>query len=779
MRYQITIIKANIKKAKGTFLGIFLLLLIISTSLCAVLAVWKNATFYEHQELKRLGYGDITQWVADVEDTDALSKQIAGLDEVKAVMRQDVIYAHFKIGNVTRDETGLMYAYEPDVYDYHIFDENHTGFLEAPSSLQKNEVYVPVIFAAEYKLKTDDVIEIETAPNQKEQYTVKGFFEDPVMGSTVMGVKTILMNKGAQQALTNRIAQAQDSELRTGSAYHIVQKGDMSYNELQSRLNEKTDLKNHTVFSYSFDTVAGFMLIMQDMFAGFLLLFVMILLGVAVLVLGHSISSSIDQEYVDLGIYKAVGFSNNKLRRILILQYLLTAGAGMLFGMPLSMLVIRIVNNITITSTGLLIPNKLPMLLCLFVLSWIALLIFVLIYYKTARLSRISPITAIRGGHPDIYFNSRIKTPIQKQCLNLSLALRQLISGKKLYIAACIVSCLLVFFLSFATRFGSWVGPEGNGLINAFSAATSDFDVSAEDDSVIKAVKQKVSQITPIAYTYTFRNLKGEINNVNYIMNIISDPAYYHIIKGRTCTYDNEVVLTEFIAEELDVSIGDTVVLGYDGAAADFIVSGINQCANDMGGNFSISIDGYRRLTGRKPHMDTCFVLQDPSKKSKVIKQLEAVFKDTVEISDNTWEGMMNVVSAMSALEVFMYVIMMIFILVVTVMTGSKLLHREQNDLGIYKSLGFSSHKLRISFACRFGIVAAIGSLMGIVLSAAVTDLLATQFLRLVGISEFISHPSLLQVVMPGFVVVLLFWMFAYMEARKIKKVHPILLINE
>ncbi len=779
MRYQITIIKANIRKAKGTFLGIFSLLLIISVSLCAVLAVWKNATAYEHQELKRLGYGDITQWVADVRDTDALSEQITSLDEVKAVMRQDVIYAHFKIGNVVRDETGLMNAYEPQVYDYHIFDEDNTGFLPAPSSLEKDEVYVPVMFAAEYQLKTGDLIEIEIAPNQKEQYRVKGFFEDPVMGSTVMGVKTILMNKDAQLALMHRIAQAEHSDLRTGSAYHIMQKGTMSSHELQSILNEKTDLKNHTVFSYSFDTVAGFMLIMQDMFSGFLLLFVIILLGVAVLVLGHSISSSIDQEYKDLGILKAVGFSNKRLRRILILQYLLTAAAGMALGMPLSIFVIRIVNNITITATGLLIPNQLPILLCLLVLSSIALLLFALIYYKTARLSRISPVTAIRGGQPDVYFDSRIKTAIQKKCLMLTLALRQLVSSKKLYIAACIVSCLLVFFLSFATRFGVWVGPEGNGLINAFSAAASDFSVSAKEDAVLHDVKQKVTQLTPIAYTYTFRNIKGEINHVNYIMNIISDPAYYHILKGRPCKYDNEVVLTEFVAEELDVSIGDTVVLGYDGAAAEFIVSGLNQCANDMGGNFSISIDGYQRLTGRKPQLDTYFVLQDSTKKNEVIKQLDAAFGDTAEISDNTWEGMMNVVSAMSALEVFMYVIMMIFILVVTILTGSKLLYREQTDLGIYKSLGFSSRKLRISFACRFAITSAIGSMLGILLSAAVTDTLATRFLRLVGISEFVSHPSLIQLLMPGIVVMLLFWLFAYIEARKIKKVNPVLLIRE
>ncbi|MFR5526625.1 MAG: hypothetical protein ACLTJG_17185 [[Clostridium] innocuum] len=39
--------------------------------------------------------------------------------------------------------------------------------------------------------------------------------------------------------------------------------------------------------------------------------------------------------------------------------------------------------------------------------------------------------------------------------------------------------------------------------------------------------------------------------------------------------------------------------------------------------------------------------------------------------------------------------------------------------------------------------------------------------------------PSLIQLVMPGIVVMLSFWLFTYIEARKIKKVNPIIPIHE
>lgn len=769
MSKYIILIKANIKKQKGTALGIFILMFLISVSFCAVMALWNNANQYEHEELTRLGYGDITQWVANVPDEAALLDQINSLDIVDHVEDQSVIFV-----SGLRDDSVMLLAYQPDLYNYHILRQDMFGFQTKRPQLKNNEILIPAALSSEMHLKIGDHLEIN-----QETYIVKGYFEDPIMGSSVMGVKSILMNANQHERLFQSLKNTSSQTIRTGYALHLFQKDHKATtNEFQKILNEHTDLKKYTTMSYSFSTIEGFMLILHDMFSGFLMLFVMLLLIIAMLMLGHSISSSIDQDYMDLGILKAVGFSNQRLRSTFITQYLLIVCLGVLLGMLSSSFFVRLINQLTVTVTGLYVPSNLPLGLCMAFMMVMIAILTIFIYIKTKRLLKVTPLRAIRGGGGDVYFQSRLTTPILHHHLNFTMALRQLIFHKKLYISACIVSTLLVFFLSFTARFSSWVGPNGEGITTSFAAAPADIEIKS-DDTTMKKVKQNINSWTPVDKTYEFVNVKGEVNHVNYILNIISDPLLYKIIKGQTCHYENEIVLTEFVAKDLNVTIGDTVRVGYEGHEADFVISGINQCANDMGANFSMSTSGFQRLSKQMPAMYTCFILKDASYKKEVKQQLQATFNDQIEISDDTWAGVDDVISVMSVLQIVMYILVICFIFVVVILTGSKILNQEQHDLGIYKSLGYASGSLRRAFAIRFGTVAALGSFLGMLLSVLYSDKIAAFFLQYMGISVYQTHQNILQIIEPGVIVVMIFIIFAFYNAKKIKKVEPVILIRE
>ncbi len=111
-----------------------------------------------------------------------------------------------------------------------------------------------------------------------------------------------------------------------------------------------------------------------------------------------------------------------------------------------------------------------------------------------------------------------------------------------------------------------------------------------------------------------------------------------------------------------------------------------------------------------------------------------------------------------------------VFVFIVTIMAGSKILTAEQKDLGIYKSIGCSVRMLRITFALRFGITAAIGAAGGTILAAVLTDPFVTAVMCLAGISNFASRPTVTSALIPGLTVVLLFFGFSYLAAGRIKK---------
>ena len=125
MKY-ITLLKANIKRQKGSFIGIFILIFIITVSSCAVLTIWNNSRTYESEQMDRLGYGDITSWATGREFNDKLEKQIEGLEETEKVEIQNVVLANYHVNGYDAGGNGLVAEYNPEEYEYYIYNEKLT-----------------------------------------------------------------------------------------------------------------------------------------------------------------------------------------------------------------------------------------------------------------------------------------------------------------------------------------------------------------------------------------------------------------------------------------------------------------------------------------------------------------------------------------------------------------------------------------------------------------------------------------------------------------------------
>ncbi len=133
----------------------------------------------------------------------------------------------------------------------------------------------------------------------------------------------------------------------------------------------------------------------------------------------------------------------------------------------------------------------------------------------------------------------------------------------------------------------------------------------------------------------------------------------------------------------------------------------------------------------------------------------------------------------MHILVIFMYVLSAIFIFIATWLTTGRLLQEERRNIGIYKSLGFTSTDLRISFAIRFLLCAGIGSMIGIVFSGIFADYLVSEVMKLEGISNFSANPAVLEWMLPGILITIIFTCFAFITSRNMKKTSTTVLISE
>lgn len=776
--------RAGIRKQKGSLIGIVLLVFLTVLSLSAVLSVWLNGNSYIQNELERAGYGQITAWVSDVPDMGNLTREIISLPEIGDVQPQEIIFSEYEGNAVESDSEGQLIRWEPADQRYRFLNNDLTGRQEAPEEIRQGEVYISPSMVSIMNLRIGDIITFRIARSGIDvELTVAGYYEDPFMGSSMIGMKGFLISETDFEQIRAMIHQeGADALAREGAMLHIFSDGDteITSDQMNQLLTGSTSLPEYTEEIHSAYTIESFMSVLQNAFCGILVAFALILLLVALVVLGHSISGMVEQEQRDMGILKTLGVSGQTLLLVQEAQNITAVLTGSILGILCAVPAVQVITGMTVTTTGLLIPSGIPLFPCIGGAAAVLLILGGYALLRMKKIMTISPMEAIRkktDRNVSRTFGNRKQqqdsgeTGIRKEFLSWHLAIRQLNTGKKRYFSACIVAVLLVFFASLTGRMNSWLGPDGQGMMDAFNPSDLDLGVQALGDLSEEEMESVVLSYSGITDSYELAMPNVAVNGTNYTANVITEPERFHISRGETCTKADEVVLTEVLAADLGVGTGDTVTIRGDAGSGEFRVSGIYHCANDMGANLGLSREGYLSI-GQDDSGIWChhYFLEDPSQREAITNALESAYGGDVHVHQNTWPGLFGILTAMHIMLVFMYGMIAVFIVIVTAMAGKKILNAEQRDLAIYRSFGCTVGMLRCSFALRFGITALIGAVLGTLCAAVFTDPLVSAVMRMAGISNFSSHPTAGNMIMPGIVVTFLFFGAAWFLAGKIGK---------
>lgn len=778
------IVKAGIKKHKGSLLGIAVLLFLVSLSISTVFTVYLGGGAYIRQEMQRAGFGSLTAWVSDVPDMESLTKSIEMQKGIQSTAVQNLIYSEYEANGVDSDSEGQLIPWSAEDQTYHFFRDDLSGYRETPAAITAGTVYVSPSLVSVLNLKIGDTITFPVARGgERINLTVAGYYEDPFMGSSMIGMKGFLISTADYEFILQTIQEAgMDSLARNGAMIHIFTNSENNFRVADSSrlLNENTSISQYAEFVHSAGAMEAFMVILQNAFCGLLAAFALVLLGVSMVVLGHSISGVIEQEYPNLGILKAIGLTGNRLIFLQLVPYLISVGAGLLAGLAAAFPAAGLISRMTITATGVLFPADLPALPCAAAFTLILFLLAGFTVMKLRRIITVTPMKAIRCEAAGMKWKPGKHSRIKAKLLPAQLAVRQLLSGKRRYLSACLIAVLLVFSASLAGRINAWLGPQGKGMMDAFNPADLDIGVQALGELSAGEIENMVRSHTEITDSYLLAMPSVSVDGTNFTANVITQPERFHISQGKTSEKEDEIVLTETAAKDLNLTIGGKVTVRGDIRSREFTVAGIYHCANDMGANIGMSREGYLSIGKDDPQL-WChhYFLADTSAKAAITEGLETAYGGDVHVHENSWPGLSGIITAMHGLLTFMYGMTAIFVFIVTVLTGSKILTAEQKDLGIYKSLGYSTKMLRITFALRFGIVAVIGAVAGTILASMLTDPLVSQMMRLAGISNFASLPTVMSILIPGLTVILFFLIFSYLASRRIKTGDITVLITE
>ena len=286
------LIWSGVKKHRSTLAGILILSFFTILTLGSLLTIRINSKRYVSKEQSRIGYGDISLWVSNVPNDYDIRAEVEELSEVERVTAQNIIYANYEVNEIESDSEGQLIMYEED-RGYHFFDDELQTYVSAPNQIKDGEIYVPASLISMMNVKIGDELSAAVTRNSgRVSFTVKGFYEDSVMGSSMIGMKGLLISENDYWRLSEMIQNAGiDNLARTGQILHITAEGDMAKNtsQLLHAILEHTGVSPYLEFSHSKSVMEGFMLVLQNVFSGFLLAFVIVLLVVVFILLSHSI----------------------------------------------------------------------------------------------------------------------------------------------------------------------------------------------------------------------------------------------------------------------------------------------------------------------------------------------------------------------------------------------------------------------------------------------------------------------------------------------------------
>ena len=808
-----TLVAAGLKRGKGSFAGIFLLMALTAAALTFTVSMYADLNAREEVALAEIGAGDVYAVDMATSLTDEVAAEVEALSEVSEARLNGALSVpvrFYDVGGEAVDKnptSGTALVAWGDALGFRLFSDDGTRLVVGAFEPGPDEVYVPASLKVAPGVQVGDELEVLVG-DEARRFTIAGFFEDPQLGTPFLEMKRYVVAQGAYDEVGSLVdaAVAQGGEpadvLSSSSkmsAYRMAEINVRLSDEARAAGTTSTDLArliadevawaNTATGMFAADTLAGYAMMVVVIGGAVLGVFAMLLFVIALVICTHAIATSIEEDYADYGTLKALGLSNRSLRGMLGVEYVGVSLLGLAAGLGLGWALVPPVLPFFAQFTGVLATNAAPPAAALLLLAALLALVAAVVVCKTHKLSRISPLVAFRGGAADVTFRSRAARPLGGSHLGLGLAVRAIVSAKRRYVGLAGCALVMCAFIVLVFGIGGALGGP-NAAKKAFGMWTSDVSATlVSPDASFDEVERVIEEVSPIEKSWKESFAMVSFGGESHSFAGLSDLSLVTgVVAGRLPIHDNEALIGGNLAKSMGLGIGDELTVdGADGEERRFVVCGLLSAMFNAGYGTILTYDGVCDLAGKGADVaETArqYVLSDPQKADEARAAIEARFGDAVDarpagmFSDT--EGMIGLIQQLFTIMGFAMaaVAATLVFLAVSLIIG-RMFTVERHDLGVYRALGFTTRALRVQFALRFFLVALAGCSAGATLAALGGSWLMGQLFGLFGVSRFAIDTNPLMVGGLTLGLSMLFLIAAYVSARKVKRVDVRELVEE
>ena len=765
----------NLKKDKGSFVSFSIVIFITALMLnLAFVLVFQVDKAYD-KKFQELDTASVNVCIPKMQDTDTLFNEIEKIDGVAKIECREAVFKEA----VVKDFRDTDFSMNTIFYN---FDEtrelNKLDIKEENSQVSKESIYLPLYVSSfgEFGLNDEIVYEIG---DKKHTFVVDGILEEMQYGNYGRG----LMGAYLPESFFEDFAKEYEENMVV--EYAILADGDVESGFLYNEISELLEEKEITMLAgIEKNSTKDTRTMVCNLLILVLVAFSMVILLVSVFLCKFRISNSIEEDMINMGILKAMGYTGNMIIASVVMPYVVVTLLAAVLGCAVSYAVLPMLSEVLTLQAGfsfkLLFDYK--ALICAVVILECMVTLFTYVAARSIR--KLQPINAIRGnGEEKKVKKNHFPLESTKGETKFLLVMKQMFSNGKQNVLLFSVSFVLTILIAFASTMFYNVIIKPNNFISTLSEEMPQIMVypTKEAKESLAEDLQTLSKVKKVLkYTTATLNI-DDIPVTAFVCEDFSQVSNDLCYLGKNPQNKNEIALGSTFEKMYE--IGDTILIVNGEKSGEYEITGFVQSVNYQGNVCEFSVEGYEALLSEEMVSSLYVYLEDGADADAVIKDIENAYEGKItnqvnyqKMTETTREMYSGITSILISVIFVLTILIVLFVLYIVIKT---LLVQRKSELGIYKAIGYSNGQLMAQVIGSF----LPSSVVAVLLSSVLGMIYVPEIIRFIfcqiGAMKNNMQVSLTFLIIFGLVEILASLIISIGLTKPIKKISAYALIKE
>ncbi|MBD8499802.1 ABC transporter permease [Paenibacillus arenosi] len=639
---------------------------------------------------------------------------------------------------------------KPSAVDELLFDQG-----QITSIPNEGTVWIPTTLARSKDIQVGDSIGVKTK-NGVIDYKVSAVVVDISYSAPFTTTSRIWMSPDDYREVSSKLDEVDKTMIS-------LRYSDYSQSQTYWESFEKSLGTPYLEGKSEFDSLSSFYLVTNKLIAFVMIFLSVVMIAIALYTIYFTISDEIISSYKTIGILSSIGLTSRKIISVYVIQYGLLACLSVV---PAVLLSYAFSDRIMDSSVSHLKTANIDMSVSSTDWSWLmaALIIFVIVassWLFASKARKVEPVQAIRYGGAEHAVARKAASParawlrFEQFPASLVIGMRGLIKNVRasslMVLISGMTSAVLVFgflfiysIMSIGQTISHW-GYDGSDISMkidkpaelSYEQLRSQFNLDERvanfsrfgDMNGIVALNKNLQNDSETSMGVYLTVLEGDYNETGVVN-----------LKGRNPMNGDEIAIGVNVAKKLQKEVGDSIEIFVQGKPISMEITGIYQAIANMSNSARLKVEAIQKIQPDYNNMESMFLnVKEGVSIDGFVSELQTKYGTALWVAtqstlvDEVFSEAINVLLVPLGGMGFLF-IAVTFIIIYSVCRIN--IKKESRTYGIFKTIGMTSAKIRLSITTGIFVLSLIGGLLGLLVGVFALPQLLNMVLSNYGIVE-------------------------------------------